>query len=85
VVTEALWDAVRRAEKLPPEEQDAIARVVRRELEEREKDEGRRRGLAALDRLAELREGLRRDGYPPVDAVKVARESREELERRPYL
>jgi hypothetical protein len=74
-----LWEALRRAEKLPPEEQDAIAGVLRRELEERE-EARRRRGLEALDRLAELTADL-----PPIDAVRVARESREELERRPYL
>jgi hypothetical protein len=34
-------------------------------------------GLEALDRLAELTADL-----PPVDAVQIARESREELERR---
>jgi hypothetical protein len=39
--------------------------------------EARRRAtLEALDRLAELTADL-----PPVDAVKIARESREELER----
>jgi hypothetical protein len=36
--------------------------------------------LAALDRLAELTADL-----PPVDAVRVARESREGLEQRPYM
>jgi hypothetical protein len=40
----------------------------------------RRIGLAALARLAELRADL-----PPVDAVQVARESREELERRSII
>jgi hypothetical protein len=37
----------------------------------------RQAGLAALDRLAELTEDL-----PRVDALQVARQSREELERR---
>jgi hypothetical protein len=40
-------------------------------------EERRKAALEALDRLAELRADL-----PPVDAVKIARESREELERR---
>ncbi|HLH21920.1 MAG TPA: hypothetical protein VK066_05325 [Chloroflexota bacterium] len=43
-------------------------------------EERRRRGLAALARLAELTADL-----PPVDAVQVARESREELERRSII
>ena len=42
--------------------------------------ERRRSGLEALDRLAELTADL-----PRIDAVRVARESREELERRPFL
>jgi hypothetical protein len=40
----------------------------------------RRATLAALDRLAELTADL-----PPVDAVRIARASRRELERRPRL
>ena len=40
----------------------------------------RRTALAALDRLATLTADL-----PSVDAVQVARESREELEQRPHL
>ena len=42
-----------------------------------EAERRRRAGLVALDRLAELAADL-----PPVDAVRVARESREELELR---
>jgi hypothetical protein len=40
----------------------------------------RRTGLVALDRLVELTADL-----PPVDAVQIARESREELEGRTAL
>jgi hypothetical protein len=40
----------------------------------------RRAGLAALDRLAELTADL-----PPIDAIDVARASRDELERRSAL
>jgi len=43
-------------------------------------ERSRRAGLAALDRLAELTADL-----PPIDAVRVARESRDELERRTRL
>jgi predicted DNA-binding protein len=43
-------------------------------------DERKRRGLEALERLAQLTADL-----PPVDAVQIARESREELEQRPAL
>jgi|SRR5579884_602370 len=42
--------------------------------------ETRRIGLEALDRLAELTADL-----PPTDAVKIVRESREELEKRAAL
>ena len=44
---------------------------------ESEREQRRRAGLAALDRLVELTSGL-----PPVDAVRVASESREDLEQR---
>lgn len=40
----------------------------------------KQRALDALERLARLRDGL-----PEIDAVQVARESREELERRSAL
>ena len=43
-------------------------------------EERRRRGLEALAQLAELTADL-----PPVDAVQIARESREELERRSII
>ena len=46
-------------------------------------EERKQRGLAALDRFDALREEIRAAGYPSVDAVQAARESREELERRP--
>ncbi len=62
----------------------ALARVyVRAGLAEGgETEAGRKRriGLEALDRLAELTADL-----PPIDAVRVARESRKELEQRPFL
>lgn len=45
--------------------------------EEPEAEKRRRIGLEALDRLAELTADL-----PPVDAVKIIREGREELEGR---
>lgn len=57
-----------------------LARIyVRASLEERTHEPGRRRqeGLKALDRLARLTADL-----PPVDAVQIARESREALEQR---
>ena len=47
---------------------------------EAEHERRRRAGLAALDRLAELTMDL-----PRIDAVRVARESREELEQRLIL
>lgn len=40
----------------------------------------RRIGLEALERLAQITADL-----PPTDAVQVARESREELEQRPFV
>jgi hypothetical protein len=45
---------------------------------ESERERRRQAGLAALDRLAELTSDL-----PPVDAARVAREGREDLEQRP--
>jgi predicted DNA-binding protein len=48
-------------------------------------DERKRRALEVLDRLEKLRAELRRAGYPAVDAVKLVREGREELEQRPAL
>ena len=45
----------------------------------------RERGMAALNGFAELREDLRRDGFPEVDSLRYLREAREELERRPSL
>jgi hypothetical protein len=48
-------------------------------------EDPRRGGLAALKAFRELRDGLRREGYPSVDAVEVTRKAREELEERPYL
>ena len=54
---------------------------VREGLNGGDREQERRRvGLAALDRLDELTSDL-----PPVDAVRIAREGREDLERRPFL
>jgi hypothetical protein len=39
-------------------------------------------GLDALDRLAELRANLRRDGYPTVDVEQLVRDGRDELDAR---
>ena len=47
---------------------------------DRPRQELRRVGQAALDRLAELTSDL-----PPIDAVRVAREGRDDLEGRPLL
>lgn len=52
-MTESLRDVVAQIELLPPEQQDAIAEAIRRELEEREWDAllakpGSRRALARL-------------------------------------
>jgi hypothetical protein len=44
--------------------------------------ERRRRGLAALKALDALVDEMRAAGRPEVDAVRVARASREELEKR---
>ena len=66
-----------RIERLRPEEQDAIAEAPRRELGGREAGRKRRAGLEALDRLPGITADL-----PPIDAVNISRESREELERR---
>lgn len=63
---------------------EALARdYLRAQLpDQTDADERRRRMLEALDALAKLREELRQDGYPPVDAVELLRQGREELERR---
>ena len=45
----------------------------------------RRHGLAALGGFRKLREQLRREGYPSVDGVELARQCREELEQRPFF
>ncbi len=58
---------------------------VRRDLNTAEQERRRQAGLDALDRLAALREDLRGDGYPSVDAVQIVREGRVELEQRPTL
>src|SRR5438270_10700739 len=50
---------------------------------ESEAEKRRRIGLEVLDRLEALRADLRRAGYPSVDAVQLARESRDEFEQRP--
>ena len=76
-MTELLREVVSRIEQLPPAEQDAIAEVMQRELEERAPEHRRRIALQALDHLADLTADL-----PPIDAVRVARESRAALERR---
>lgn len=51
---------------------------------ESETDRRRRVGLDALRRLDMFRRELRDAGYPSVDAVKLVREGREELERRSF-
>jgi len=66
-----------------------LARVYVRAALNREKADAarmrRERGMAALNGFAELREDLRRDGFPEVDSLRYLREAREELERRPSL
>ncbi len=47
-----------------------------------EDDEVLQRTMAALEQLRELREDMRRRGYPSVDAVELIREGRRELEER---
>jgi hypothetical protein len=47
--------------------------------------ERRRQWLEALAQMEKLRRELREAGYPSVDAVKIARQAREELELRPHL
>jgi hypothetical protein len=75
-VTKLLQAVLREVERLPDSDQDAIAAVIQRELEARDLPR-RQAGLAALERLHELTRDL-----PPVDAVKVARDSRKDLEER---
>jgi hypothetical protein len=79
-MTDSLRRAIEQVEQLPPESQDAIAEVIRREVEDRERR--RRDGRAALDRLVTLGEEVRRAGHAPVDAVQLVREGRDELDRR---
>lgn len=79
-MTESLRRAIERVEQLPPPVQDAIAEVISREVEDRERR--RRDGLAALDRLAGLGDQARRSAQPPIDAVQLVREGRDELDRR---
>jgi hypothetical protein len=45
-------------------------------------EEKKRRALEALEELDRLREAMRARGAPPIDAVALVREGREELERR---
>lgn len=82
-MTDQLRQMVQRVERLTPEEQDAIAEALRHELDERDAERRRRTGRQVLARAAAFRSKLRQAGYPPVDAVAIARTAREELERRP--
>jgi len=63
---------------------DALARdYLRAQLpDQTDADDKRRQVLEALEKFRELREQLRREGYPSLDGVELARQSREELERR---
>lgn len=79
-MTDSLRRAIEQVEQLPSESQDAIAEVIRREVEDRERRPRDR--LAALDRLVALADDMRRAGYPPIDAVQLVREGRNELDRR---
>lgn len=64
-------------QEFSPEEQDELARQIERELAARRAENIRQRRQAALDGLAELRAGM-----SPVDAVKLIREGRDELQQR---
>jgi hypothetical protein len=69
-------DVVSRIEQLPVAQQETLAEAMRSKGDPRE---ARRReaGIEALDRLAELTADL-----PIVEAVRVARESRDDLDGR---
>jgi hypothetical protein len=77
VATKQLEEVIERIEQLPINDQDAIAALLQRELDIRQFDRRREIGLAAIDRLAKLTADL-----PPVDALLIARESREALDER---
>lgn len=64
-------------QELSPEEQDELARQIERDLAARRAANIRQSRQDALARLAELTAGL-----PPIDAVQLVREGRDELEKR---
>jgi len=71
-----------RRRGVPP---DALAHdLLHAALPDTESDQERtrRRGLDALDRLAELRASHRRDGYPMVDVEQLIRDGRDEPDAR---
>lgn len=77
-MTTLLWNVIAQIEQeLSPEEQDELARELERQFAVRRAANERQRRLNALDRLVELSAGL-----PPVDAVRVVRNGRKELEKR---
>ena len=79
MMTERLRQVVRQIEQLPPEEQDAVASALQRELAARAHG---RQGTAAMAQLTQLRAELRHAGYPTADAVAVVRQGRDEAARR---
>jgi hypothetical protein len=64
-------------QEFSPEEQDELARQLEDQFIARRAVNTRQQQLEALARLAELTKDL-----PPVDAVELVRQGREELERR---
>ncbi len=79
-MTESLRRVIGRVKQFPPPVQDAIADVIRREVEDRERP--RRDGLAAPDGLVAIANQARGSQQSPVDVVQVVREGRDELDRR---
>lgn len=64
-------------QELSPGEQDELARRIEREFTERRAKNVRQRQLDAIERLSQFAAGL-----PPVDAVELVRQGREELANR---
>ena len=77
-MTALLRDVIAQIEhEFSPEEQDELARQIERELAARRAASIRQSRLEAIERLSQLAAGM-----PPIDAVQLVREGRDELEKR---
>jgi hypothetical protein len=80
IMTALLRSVIAQIEQeLSPEEQDDLARQLEREFAARRAANIRQSQLDALERLSRFAAGL-----PPVDAVEIVRQGREELENRAF-